>query len=281
MMKNFDKKVIVITGAGSGMGRAYALTFARQGSLLALCDYDAEALEGTVNLVEQITDRSICKAVFDVSDKGSVEQFAMKSKSELGNANIIINNAGIEGSAKPVWTTGEDSFRRVMDVNYYGVVYGTQTFLPQILANDEGAIVNISSIFGLVGTPNHADYCASKFAVRGFTEALIAELNNSNIQVHLVHPGGIDTNISRQNTSQPFAQHYFQTSPEKVVDQVLKSIRKNQPRIVYGHGAIKTAFGARLLPLKWLSKIIWHEMKQVIDLSDYDFRIKKGMNGNK
>jgi len=276
-MKELSNKIVVITGAGSGMGRAYALAFAKRNCRLALCDYDANGLKETVDMADKLSNSSpssaVCHAVFDVSDKRSVESFANKVKDELGNAHIVINNAGIEGSAKPIWATEEDCFRRVMEVNYYGVVYGTQAFLPQLLSQEEAAIVNVSSIFGLIGTPNHADYCASKFAVRGFTESLMTELNDSSVQVHLVHPGGIDTNISRQEHSQSFSQHYLTTSADDMVERVVRGITKNQSRIVYGNGSKKTEIGARLLPLTWLKKFTWREMKKVIDLTHYDARI--------
>lgn len=268
-MKNFHNKIVVITGAGSGMGRAYALALSKQGALLALSDNDPRALSETRDLVDQHTHNAVTQAVFDVSDRAAFEQFAHQVLESFGNAHIVINNAGIEGSANPVWQTNDASLRKVMEVNYYGVVYGTQAFLPQLQANKEAALVNVSSIFGLVGTPNHADYCASKFAVRGFTEALMAELHDSHIQVHLVHPGGIATNIARQQHSQAFASHYFQTSADDIARHVLKHIIKNNPRIVYGQSAAKTALGAKLLPLSLLKRTIWHEMKRVIDLTHY------------
>ena len=272
-MKELSNKIVVITGAGSGMGRAYALAFSKRDCRLALCDFDVKGLNETVEMVGKLSDCAVIHAVFDVSDKHSVESFSNRVKDELGNAHIVINNAGIEGSAKPIWATEEDCFRRVMEVNYYGVVYGTQAFLPQLLSQEEAAIVNVSSIFGLIGTPNHADYCASKFAVRGFTESLMTELNDSSVQVHLVHPGGVDTNISRQEHSKSFSQHYLKTSADDMVERVVRGITKNQSRIVYGNGSKKTEMGARLLPLTWLKKFTWHEMKKVIDLTHYDSRI--------
>lgn len=271
-MKELKNKIVVITGAGSGMGRAYALAFAKRGCRLALCDYDTNGLNKTVDMADKLSASPVCYSAFDVSDKRSVEGFANKVKEDLGNAHIVINNAGIEGSAKPIWATEEENFRRVMEVNYYGVVYGTQAFLPQLLSQKESAVVNVSSIFGLIGTPNHADYCASKFAVRGFTESLMTELNDSSVQVHLVHPGGIDTNIARQEHSQSFSQHYLKTSAEDMVERVVRGIIKNQSRIVYGNGSKKTELGARLLPLTWMKKFTWLEMKKVIDLTHYDSR---------
>ncbi len=268
-MKDLNNKIVVITGAGSGMGRAYAHAFARRGSKLALCDYDAQGLAETVEQLGGAEQSQLCHRVLDVSDQAAMQEFAQYVAQQLGNAHILINNAGIEGSAKPSWSTDMDCYRRVMEVNFYGVVYGCQAFLPQLRANSEAAIVNVSSIFGLIGTPNHSDYCASKFAVRGYSEALMAELLDSHIQVHLVHPGGIDTDIARQPRSRAFSQHFLSTKPEAIAAKLIDSIARNRPRLVYGNGSRKTWLGARFVPLRWLTALIWREMRPVIDLSDY------------
>lgn len=268
-MKNFLNKVVVITGAGSGMGRAYAIEFAKQGARLALNDYDQFALNETVGLLKPYGTSIVYAEAFDVSNKEHMDEFAEDVKENLGLAHIIINNAGIEGDAKPVFELGEKAFERLMQVNYFGVVNGTKAFLPQLVKNNEGAIVNVSSIFGLVGTPNHADYCASKFAVRGFTESLMVEFQNSPVQIHCVHPGGIDTNIVRSDAGKDFADKYLTTPPEKIAKHVLKCIRKNKPKIVYGRDSYKIWAGANLVPQKWLSKIIWWDMQDAIDQSDY------------
>ena len=266
-MQNFLNKVVVITGAGSGMGRAYAIAFAKQGARLALNDYDQAALDETQAILNQ---QSVIYAeAFDVSDKLAMQSFADNVQSTFGNAHVVINNAGIEGDAKPVFELEDNSFERLMQVNYFGVVNGTKAFLPQLVANEQGAIVNVSSIFGLVGTPNHADYCAAKFAVRGFTESLMAEFQNSPIQIHCVHPGGIDTNIARSAGSQDFADKYLTTPPEKIARHVIKCIQKNKPKIVYGKDSYKTWAGANLVPQKWLSKLIWRDMRGAIDVQDY------------
>jgi len=267
-MKNLINKVVVITGAGSGMGRAYAHAFSAQGCKLALCDLDSDGLTETVAQLD-VNPANVFHQSVDVSDHAAMTDFADAVKRQLGPAHIVINNAGIEGSAKPTWATDLSDYRRVMDVNYFGVIHGCQAFLPHLQANNEGAIVNISSIFGLVGTPNHSDYCGSKFAVRGYTEALMAELHTSPIQVHLVHPGGIDTNIARLDRSRAFSDHFLSTKPEAIAAKLITCIRRNQPRLVYGNGSGKTWLGARFVPLKWLSSIIWREMRPVIDLSEY------------
>jgi len=149
------------------------------------------------------------------------------------------------------------------------VVNGTRAFIPQLQAENRGAIVNVSSIFGLVGTPNHADYCGSKFAVRGFTESLMVELASTDIQVHLLHPGGIKTNIARQESSKAFSEHFLTTSADDIAQHLITSIKKNKLRIIYGNSAMKTWLGTRLLSLKMLRKVIWSEMKTSIDLKDY------------
>lgn len=268
-MKDFHNKVVVITGAGSGMGRAYARAFAQLGARLALNDYDARALTDTVALLDGSAAPAVYSQAFDVADRAAMDAFAAEVAARLGAAHVIINNAGIEGAVKPVWATPLSAYERVMRVNFIGVVNGTQAFLPQLLANNEGAIVNVSSIFGLIGPPNHSDYCASKFAVRGFTEALMVELRESPVSVHLVHPGGIATNIARSQASQPFSRKYLSTPPDTIVRHVIRSIRRGRRRIVFGKDALKTWCGATLLPLRLLNPLIWHDMKNVIDRSDY------------
>lgn len=268
-MKDFAKKTVVITGAGSGIGRATAQAFAKRGALLALCDRDQSGLDETARLIVQAGFNKPLVSAFDITDESAILAFAEKVNEQFGRVHVLINNAGIEGSAKPVWATEAEVFRKVMEVNYYGVVNCTRAFLPQMQAANEGVIVNVSSVFGLIGTPNHADYCASKFAVRGFTEALMSELQESAIQVQLLHPGGIATNIAQLSHSQPFANHFSTTSPEDLAEYLIRCISKNKPRIVYGNGAFKTWLSTRLLPLGMQCKAAWSELKKVIDLSDY------------
>ncbi|EDY86685.1 short-chain dehydrogenase/reductase SDR [gamma proteobacterium HTCC5015] len=272
-MKKFFNKVIVITGAGSGMGRSYVQAFAKLGAHFALNDYDADALKETVaELKREHPQLKVISSAFDVSHQDAMERFAEDVQRELGGADVVINNAGVEGLGQPTWATPSQSYRRVMDINFFGVVHGTQAFLPQLLEKSEGAVVNISSIFGLIGPPNHSDYSASKFAVRGFTEALMVELLNTSISVHLVHPGGIDTNIARAEQSQAFSQKYLTTSPDDIVDYVIDAIRHKKARIVYGNDALKTWLGSIFVPLKWLIRLVWRDMRDVIDQRNYPAR---------
>lgn len=266
-MKDWTGKVVVITGAGSGMGRSYALLAAERGAVLALNDYDQSALTETVDLLPAET--LAISAAYDVSDRAAVDSFAARVLDELGGADVVINNAGVEGSAQPAWATGESSYSRVMAVNFDGVRHGTLAFLPQLVAKGSGAIVNVSSIFGLVGTPHHSDYCASKFAVRGFTEALAAELVGTGISVHLVHPGGIATNIARNPASQAFSGKYLSTSPDRIAAVVLDAVGTRRTRIVYGQDSAKTWLGARLLPMWLMTRLTRRDMLEVLDQSNY------------
>ncbi|HUP98823.1 MAG TPA: SDR family oxidoreductase [Aeromicrobium sp.] len=265
-MRTFADKVVVITGAGSGMGRSYAVEFARRGAAVALNDYDADTLAETVTLLPPGT--KSFTAAFDVSDRNAVRRFADEVKAALGPAHVVINNAGISGANKPVWATGQDDYERVMAVNFYGVLHGTRAFLPHLRENGEGAVVNVSSIFGLTGTPNSSDYCAAKAAVRGFTESLMVELVNESISVHLVHPGGIATNIAGEG-GQEFADRFLRTSPDAIAKKVADGIIENRPRIVYGYKARTTQLGANFLPRRVINTLLWRQISGVIDRTDY------------
>ena len=269
MSNYFDQKVVVVTGAGSGMGRAYALAFAAKGAKLALNDFNLQSLDETVQLLEARYPNSVFAQAFDVSNREAMFAFADQVKTRLGTADVVINNAGIEGMFAPSWQTDMARFERTMNINFYGVVHGSHAFLPHLIEKGHGHLVNVSSIFGLVGTPNHSDYCASKFAVRGFTESLMTELQSSNIKVHLLHPGGIATNIAQSKHAQAFSNHYLTTSPEDIAAHLIKHLQRGTARIVYGHDSFKTWLGATVVPLGLLNKIIWAEMKNVLDLSAY------------
>lgn len=269
-MKNFKDKVIVVTGAASGMGRAYALEFAKLGAKLALTDYDQSGLAETVKQLEGLPHNGLYREHFDISDKASVDHFAEKVKGELGLAHVVINNAGIGGGGKPCWHMGAEQYLQTLNVNFFGVLYGTQAFLPQLIENNEGAIVNVSSIFGLVGTPNASDYCASKFAVRGFSESLMVELEGTPISVHLVHPGGIKTNIAMNTEGgEEFTDKYLKTPPVAVVREVIKGIKTGKQRIVCGHQSKPVSILSWAIPLRWRNKLLHREMKDLFNPEDY------------
>ena len=256
-MKFFSDKTVVITGAGSGIGRSLALEFGRLGAKIAINDQAQNTLEETVTLLRQNGVEYVVASQFDVSSKADMHHFALDVQREWGNAHVIVNNAGIEGVNGPAYLTDEESYRRIMDINFFGVLNGCQAFLPQLVANNEGAVVNISSIFGLVGMMNYSGYSASKFAVRGYTESLMAEFHKSPISIHCVHPGGIKTNISTTELS----KKHLVTPPEDVARYIIKSIKKRRSRIVYGHGSSKIWLGSKLIPQQIMKALIWRAQK--------------------
>lgn len=266
-------KVVVITGAGSGMGRAYAKVYAEAGAKLALNDFDAASLAETVALYGSAD--TISEA-FDVSHRDAMFAFAEHVMQRWGRVDIVLNNAGVAGGNKPVWALSVDDMERTMRINFTGVVNGTQAFLPAMLAAGRGQMVNVSSIFGLVGAPYSGDYCASKFAVRGYTEALMTELQDTGVSAHLVHPGGIATNIGKVDGEEmEFSKHYLVTPPEDIARHVLHALQRGRAKIVYGKDSFKTWLGANLLPTGLMAKLVWQDIKPVLDLTPYRSLRKK------
>lgn len=269
-MKTFKNKIVVITGAASGMGEAYADEFAKLGARLALCDINSKDLQTVVERVSAIVGKdNIYHETLDVADQVAVFAFAAHVKNNLGNAHVIINNAGVEGAVEPVYSMPIEALERVMQINFFGVVYGTKAFLPQLVENKEGAVVNISSVFGLIATPSCADYCAAKFAVRGFTESLMVEFWQSPISIHCVHPGGIKTNIVKNEAGDEFAKKFLITPPHDIAKYVIKSITKGKEKIVYGNQSRLAWFASNLLPQRLVNKILWKQMEQSLDLTNY------------
>ena len=265
----FRNKVVAITGAGSGMGRSYATLLAAQGAKLLLSDIDTDALDATVALLSS-SEQSVAVMAMDVSNTEHWLAFKKLAMDEFAGCHMLINNAGIEGAAQPAWASTPEQLNRTMDVNFFGVVTGCRTFLPLLTAQKWAALVNISSIFGFVGTPNASDYCASKFALRGYTESLMVELAHVHpqVQVHLVHPGGVDTDISRSVRTAKFKRRFLTTPSDEMCQVVLDEVQRNNPRIVYGNHAKKTYWLSKLLPLKQLRKLLAKGLK-LVDQEDY------------
>jgi butyryl-CoA dehydrogenase len=281
-MKQFSGKVAAITGAGSGIGRGLALELAAEGCHLALSDVDDAGLAETVTMVEQATgDRGsvragvkVSSARVDVVDREAVDAWAAATGDEFGQVNLIFNNAGVALSANVSAMTYE-SFRWLMDINFWGVVHGTLAFLPHLRASGDGHVVNISSVFGLLGIPTQSAYNSAKFAVRGFTDALRTELDieQCGVSATTIHPGGIRTNIAR-NARFEFAEHeeavdaeqaavdferITRTTPEKAARLILGAVRKNKRRALIGPDAHLFDAAARISPRasQWaLGKVI-------------------------
>ncbi|MDP3856571.1 MAG: SDR family oxidoreductase [Stagnimonas sp.] len=262
-MKSFQNKVAAITGAGSGIGRALALNLAGQGCALALSDVNLAGLAETAKLAEA-KGVKVSQTKVDVASKDAIYAWAEATAKEYGKVNLIFNNAGVALGAAVDGMKFED-FRWIMDINFWGVVHGTQAFLPHLKASGDGHIINISSLFGLVAVPSQSAYNASKFAVRGFTEALRMELDmaDQGVSSTCVHPGGIKTNIARaarfddnmkaligQDADQGKAEFekLFITTPEAAAATILKAVRRDSRRVLLGPDAVAVDLLQRLLP---------------------------------
>ena len=197
-LSHVTDKVVVITGAGSGIGRALALRAARGGALLALSDRDGAGLAETVRLAEQAGVAKVRHDEVDVSDRAAVAAWATGVVEEFGRVNLVVNNAGVTLTGDFTELTYDD-LDWIVGINFHGVVHGSKEFLPHLIASGDGALVNISSLFGLVSVPGQSAYNATKYAVRGLTEAIREEMLVAGhpVTVTCVHPGGIRTGISR------------------------------------------------------------------------------------
>lgn len=265
-MKDFKNKVVAITGAGSGMGRAYAIEFGKLGAKLALTDWNEENLLETKQLVQELGVQEVFTKAFDVSVEEKVFKFAEEVKIALGNTHVIINNAGIAGQGGPFIYGDAKAFQKVIDINLYGVIHGCRAFLPQLVENNEGAVVNVSSVASLIGSPGGTAYNTSKFAVRGFTETLMVEFHKSPISIHNVMPGKIKTAIADDFESDTYKKTLV-TPPEEVVSYVIKCIKKGKSNILAGHLASSVNFLSKL-PLKMRKKILWKKSIEELGVQD-------------
>jgi NAD(P)-dependent dehydrogenase (short-subunit alcohol dehydrogenase family) len=247
-MRTLDGKVVVITGAGSGIGRELALQAADRGARLAISDWDEVGLMETAERARNRRAREVRTDKLDVRDRAAMRQYAAGVAEELGTVNVLVNNAGValHGDFEE---TGYEDFEWVMDVNFWGVVQGTKEFLPHLIASGDGHVVNISSLFGLLGMPGQTAYNSSKFGVRWFTEALRQEMLIAGhpVGVSCVHPGGIRTAIARNARStashdqaqvaQFFDRKLARTSAEDAARTIIDGVLAGRPRIVVGADA--------------------------------------------
>jgi NAD(P)-dependent dehydrogenase (short-subunit alcohol dehydrogenase family) len=251
----FKDKVVVITGAASGIGRALAVAMAAEGARLALADLNLRALEETVSLLPPGT--SAQAYALDVSSRDAVFGFAENVQRDFGAAHVIVNNAGTATLATFEHVTLEE-IEKVLAINLWGVIYGTKAFLPIMQKQREGCIVNISSVFGLVATPCSVAYTISKFGVRGLTETLWYELEGTGVRAVLVHPGGINTHISKAPEAQ-FAGDYerrvaegnlrqMTTAPADCARQIVEGLKRGDKRLLVGNGAKALHWISRLFP---------------------------------
>ena len=252
-MKNFKNKVAAITGAASGMGRTLALDLAGRGCHLALSDVNAKGLAETAQLATKLGVK-VTTAQVNVADRDQMYAWAAQVVRDHGKVNLIFNNAGVALGATVESVKPED-FEWIMGINFWGVVWGTQAFLPHLKASGEGHVVNTSSLFGLLAVPTQGTYNASKFAVRGLTEALRQELDmeQCGVSATCVHPGGIRTNIAMAARIDPamaalgggdveaarkrFDKLLNTTTAESAARQILRAVERNQRRVLVGPDA--------------------------------------------
>lgn len=270
-MKDFKNKVAAITGASSGIGRALALELSARGCHLALSDVNRAGLTETAQLVSESSSVKVTTQVVDVAKRQAVHNWAGKVAAEHGAVHLVFNNAGV-ALGSTIEGADYDDLEWIMNINFWGVVHGTKAFLPYLRVAGEGHIVNVSSVFGIIGVPSQGAYNATKFAVRGFTEALRQELDidGGSISATSVHPGGIKTNIAQaariadnmdgvlggksEADGKAAFEKLFITTPESAARTILKGVRRDSRRVLIGPDAHAIDAMARLLPshYQWL-----------------------------
>jgi short-subunit dehydrogenase len=259
-MENLAGKVAVITGAGSGIGRALAYQLSEERVVLVLADIDRIGLEETkLGLDNEHGTTGHRIYTVDVSNREQVYEFARKAVDDFGNIDLVVNNAGVSSSGR-IPELSYQTLEWTININLWGVIYCTKAFLPYLTKRPEAGIVNISSVYGLLGIPGQAAYCASKFAVRGFSESLRQELYGTPIAVTVVFPGGVRTNIAKNSRSDyKIAPEVYkkslrrfeeslQTSPEEAAQLIIRGIKNKSPRVLIGKDARKMDFLARFSP---------------------------------
>ena len=246
-MSEFAGKVVVITGAGSGIGRALALNLAGRGARLAISDMDTVGLAETARQAEALG-AEVKADHLDVTQREAVLAYAGEVRAHFGKINQVYNNAGIAYHGEFEKSEFKD-IEKIMDVDFWGVVNGTKAFLPHLIASGDGHVVNVSSLFGLLSMPGQSAYNSAKFAVRGFTESLRQEMLIAKhpVKVTCVHPGGIKTAIARNATAGPgedldtfakfFDQKLARTTPEAAAETIVNGVRKSKPRVLIGADA--------------------------------------------
>jgi short-subunit dehydrogenase len=253
-MREFQNKTAVITGAGCGIGRALANQLAEKGMHLALVDVRADRLGEVAEEIERRPGRVSTHAV-DVRDVEGMRRLAEDVLALHGAVHLLVNNAGVTAWGSVEEMDLED-FRWVFEINFWGVMHGCKFFLPHLKQQAEAHIVNVSSVFGIVAARHQAAYCSSKFALRGFSESLAAELDGTGVGVTVVHPGGVATHFvtdsrtdddDARNAFADLVAQYSQT-PEKVARAIVKGVERNRLRVLVGMEARPFDWAKRLFP---------------------------------
>ena len=263
---SFADRTAVLTGAGSGIGRALAHELAGRGAHLALVERDADRLaEASAELRSRANVR-VSAHPLDVTDRAAVAALPAQVEAVHGGADMLFNNAGIavEGYFDAV---AENDFDRVMEVNFHAVVRLTRAFMPTLKRSDDARVVNVSSIFGIVAPAGQTAYSASKFAVRGFSMALSHELDGTNVGVSVVHPGGVSTNIARdaklssdmtdaeKEARLAAAMKNLKMPPPKAAAIIARGVERRRRRIFVGGDAVALQIMERLMPSSYFAPL--------------------------
>jgi len=258
-----EGRTAVITGAASGIGRGTAQALAKRGCNLAIADLNEEGLAGTAALAEA-QGVKVSRHRLDVASKDAVAALPDLVLAAHGRADLLFNNAGVAigGTFEQV---AEEDFDWLMEINFWGVVRMTRAFLPLLRASDGARIVNVSSIFGIIAPPGQTAYCASKFAVRAFSESLRRELEaeGAKIGVTVVHPGGVATSIAKNarpprgvndidlDAQKERFEKFLRMPPERAGEIIVTGVEKDRPRVLVGNDARFMAVVERLAPVSY------------------------------
>lgn len=256
-------RIAVVTGAAGGIGRGISLALARRGCNLALADLDEAGLGETAAMAGQPGIKATVHRL-DVADRGAVAAFPAAVEQAHGGADILVNNAGVAvgGTLEQI---AEEDFEWLFEINFWGVVRMTRAFLPLLRRSGEAHIVNISSLFGLIAPPGQTAYCASKFAVRGFSESLRRELEaeGAGIAVTTVHPGGVATSIADSariprgrnlddvKREREAFRKFLKMPPERAGEIIVAGMERGRPRVLVGNDAKTASLIERLSPVNY------------------------------
>lgn len=262
-------KVAVVTGAGSGIGRALAGELASRGARVAISDVSADGLAATAQMLRE-RGAEVHEQLVDVGDRAAVEAHATAVAEHFGVVHQIYNNAGIAFSRTVLESDWED-YDRVLAVNLWGVIHGTKAFLPHLVASGDGHVVNVSSLNGYMAQSEMTHYCTSKFAVRGFTESLRMELlaDRAPVQVSVVHPGGVRTDIADaalrdakarglpvteedERRRRAYTEKLLRMPPPEAARIIVDGVEKGRARILVGRDARAVDALVRLLPERYV-----------------------------
>jgi len=246
-MSKFTGRIAVVTGAGSGIGRALACALAADGAILCLSDIDSPGLAETHSLVTTIGAQAQID-LLDVSDRTAFQTYAELLAAEFPAIHLVVNNAGVSHGGDFLGMSYAD-IDRVLNVDFWSVVNGTKAFLPHLISSGDGTLVNLSSLFGLIPMPGQSAYVAAKYAVRGFTESVRIEMLAAGhpVTVTCVHPGGVKTGIARNGTvnagddpagnSEYFEEKLARTSADRAAQLILRGAARGRPRVLIGADA--------------------------------------------